>query len=420
MLTTIAAIAFLIFLSAFFSGAETALTAASRPVMHHLEREGDVRARLVIKLHSRRERLIGAILLGNNLVNVLASVLATSLLIGLAGESGVAYATILMTLLLVIFGEVLPKVYAIHNANRMSLRVARLISAVVVVLIPVTQALEVLVTGMLRLLRVRLGEEDAHAEEQLRGAIELHRGEDEEEVAEERAMLRSVLDLAEVTVGEIVTHRREVAALDVEQEPARIVEQVLESPYTRLPVWQGDPDNVVGVLHAKQLLREVWSRGGDLSRLNVADLAAKPWFIPESTTLLNQLLAFRARREHFALVVDEYGALMGIVTLEDILEEIVGEISDEHDLSVAGVRPAADGSFVVDGTVTIRDLNRQFDWQLPDEEAATIAGLVLYEARRIPEVGQVFRFHGFRFEVLRRRRNQITALKITPPPPPAD
>ncbi len=418
MLTTIAVIALLIVLSGFFSGSETALTAASRPVMHHLQLQGNARAELVLKLHRNQQRLIGAILLGNNLVNILVSVLATTILIGLFGEPGVVYATVIITLVVVIFAEVMPKAYAIHNANRVSLTVVRVVHLVVVVLAPVTHALEILVTGLLRALRVPMGQGEAHGEAQLRGAIELHHGV-EEEVAHERAMLRSILDLNDVSVGEIATHRKSVVAIEVDQEPTRIVEQVLESVYTRLPLWQGDPDNIVGVLHAKALLREVWAHPSALDRLNALDVAAKPWFIPESTTLLSQLQSFRTRREHFALVVDEYGALMGIVTLEDILEEIVGEISDEHDVFVAGLRPTGDDSFVVDGSVTIRDLNRQFDWQLPDEEASTIAGLVLFEARRIPEEGQVFRFHGFRFEVLRRRRNQIIALKVTPPPPAA-
>src|SRR5690606_11095371 len=189
------------------------------------------------------------------------------------------------------------------------------------------------------------------------------------------------------------------------------------SPYTRLPLWREEPDNIVGVLHVKALLRAVQANLGDVDKLDIVGLASPAWFIPESTTLLAQLRAFRARREHFALVVDEYGALMGIVTLEDILEEIVGDISDEHDVQVAGVEPQPDGSFVVAGVVTLRDLNRAFGWRLPDEEASTIAGLVLHEARQIPERGQVFVFHGMRFEILERQRNQIVRLLVTPPGP---
>jgi Mg2+/Co2+ transporter CorB len=192
------------------------------------------------------------------------------------------------------------------------------------------------------------------------------------------------------------------------------VSAVLESPHTRLPLWRDDPDNIVGVLHAKALLRAVQAEPSGLDKLDVMAIAIAPWFIPESTDLLSQLQAFRARHEHFAIVVDEYGEVLGIVTLEDILEEIVGEIADEHDVVIGGVQLQKDGSIVVDGAVTIRDLNRQFEWQLPDEAAATAAGLVLHEARRIPDVGQAFVFHGFRFEILGRQRNQITSIKVMP------
>jgi Mg2+/Co2+ transporter CorB len=260
-----------------------------------------------------------------------------------------------------------------------------------------------------------------HSEEELRGAIDLHAGEGEE-VRHERAMLRSILDLADVEVSEIITHRKQVGSIDAGLPPTEIVRAALESPHTRLPLWKDEPDNIVGVLHAKALLRAVQALPGNLDELDVLAIAHPPWFIPESTDLLSQLQAFRARHQHFAIVVDEYGEVLGIVTLEDILEEIVGEIADEHDVVIAdehdvvieGVKLQKDGSIVVDGAVTIRDLNRQFEWELPDEEAATVAGLVLYEARRIPEAGQTFVFHGFRFEILRRQRNQITSLKITP------
>jgi len=248
---------------------------------------------------------------------------------------------------------------------------------------------------------------------ELRGAIEVHATQDE--VREERRMLRSILELGDVEVGEVMTHRKNMVTLDADLPPEDIVDQILGSPYTRIPLWRNDHDNIIGVVHAKDVLRAIRALGGEVNKLDVSELASKPWFIPDSTTLLEQLEAFKARREHFALVVDEYGALMGVVTLEDILEEIVGDIVDEHDISVAGVRPQTDGSFVVDGTVTIRDLNRQFEWRLPDDQATTIAGLLLHESRQIPTAGQVFRFHGFRFEVVRRHRNQITSIRLTPP-----
>ncbi|MEQ8965719.1 MAG: HlyC/CorC family transporter [Azospirillaceae bacterium] len=411
---------FLLCLSAFFSGSETALTAASRAHMHQLEREGDKRASLVNRLIGDKEALIGALLLSNNLVNILASALATSVLITLFGEAGVAYATLGMTTLIVIFAEVLPKTYAINNADTASRAIAPIIRVVVIVLRPMVILITYVTRGVIRLFRADLGSiGDIGSDKELRGAIELHRG-PEEETAHERAMLRSILDLADVEVSEIMTHRRNVVAVEADLPKAELVDAVLASPYTRIPLWRGDSDNIVAVLHAKALLRALRRYGPELTELEILDICSSPWFIPDTTTLLDQLQAFRARREHFALVVDEYGSLQGVVTLEDILEEIVGDISDEHDLPVAGVRVQQNGSLIVEGTVTIRDLNRQFEWDLPDEEASTIAGLVLHEARRIPEVGQTFTFYGFRFEILRRQRNQITSLRITPPVEPEE
>ena len=415
---TIGAIFVLLLLSAFFSGSETALTAVSRPHMHHLLKTGDKRAGIIAKLHARMERLIGTILLVNNLVNILASALATSLLIGVFGDTGVAYATLVMTLLVLIFAEVLPKTYAINNANRTALSVAPVVRFLVLVLSPLSDAVQVVVRATLRLFSVstesNLG---AISDDELRGAIDLH-AETGSTDDQERAMLRSILDLDHVEVGEIMVHRKDIFTVDAGLSPTAILEQVITSPYTRIPMWRKKPDNIIGILHAKTLLSAVKLQAPAMEKLDIPGLAAKPWFIPESTTLLQQLHAFRKKREHFALVVDEYGVLMGIVTLEDILEEIVGDISDEFDIAVPGVRLQADDTFIIKGDVTIRDLNRQFDWSLPDDQAATLAGLVLHESRRIPDVGQVFNFYDFRFEILRRKRNQITSLRLSPPKHP--
>jgi len=415
---TIGAIFVLLLLSAFFSGSETALTAVSRPHMHHLLKTGDKRAGIIAKLHARMERLIGTILLVNNLVNILASALATSLLIGVFGDTGVAYATLVMTLLVLIFAEVLPKTYAINNADRTALSVAPVVRLLVLVLSPLSDAVQVVVRATLRLFSVstesNLG---AISDDELRGAIDIH-AETGSTDDQERAMLRSILDLDHVEVGEIMVHRKDIFTVDAGLSPTTILEQVIASPYTRIPMWRKKPDNIIGVLHAKTLLSAVKLQAPATEKLDIPGLAAKPWFIPESTTLLQQLHAFRKKREHFALVVDEYGVLMGIVTLEDILEEIVGDISDEFDIAVPGVRLQADDTFIIKGDVTIRDLNRQFDWSLPDDQAATLAGLVLHESRRIPDVGQVFNFYDFRFEILRRKRNQITSLRLSPPKHP--
>ncbi len=416
MLEFISAIGLLLVLSAFFSGSETALTAASKPAMHHLEQNGSHRASLVNRLRDDNERLIGAILLGNNLVNILASALATSVMIQMFGEAGIAYATLGMTLLVLLFAEILPKTYAINTADKSALAVAPIINVIVIVLSPFVHTINIIVRNTLRIVGIDITDVDIDIanETELRGAIDLHNGE-EEIVRHERAMLRSVLDLDDVQVAEIMTHRKDVNAIDGNAPATTIVKQIVESPFTRIPIWRDNYDNIVGVLHAKALLRKVWTHSGNIESIDVDQLATDPWFIPEQTLLLDQLEAFRERREHFALVVDEYGSFLGVVTLEDILEEIVGNIDDEHDDQVSAVTRQSDGSFLVDGRITIRDLNREFEWGLPDEVAATVAGLLLHEARRIPDVGQRFMFYGFRFDILQRQRNQITYVKITPP-----
>jgi len=412
VLTGVAILA-LLFLSGFFSGSETALTATSRGRMHTLEKEGDKRARIVNQLIEARERFLGAILLGNNLVNILASALATSLFLQLFGQAGVAYATLVMTALVVIFAEVMPKTYAIGNPERFALATAPILSVVVRLFSPVTAGVQVLVSSLLTMITKGEAEDHFSPRQEIRGAIDLHHRAGRV-VKYDRDMLGGVLDLPELAVSDIMVHRTKMETINADEPPEKLVEDVLHSPHTRLPIWQGDLDNIVGIVHAKALLRAVQEAQGDMSRIDILSVAAEPWFVPDTTSLKDQLNAFLKKKAHFALVVDEYGEVMGLVTLEDILEEIVGEISDELDVAVTGVRTQPDGSVIAEGTVPIRDLNRLLDWNLPDEEATTIAGLVIHEAETIPEQGQVFRFHGFRFEILRRQRNKITQLRISP------
>ncbi len=414
LVLTLAAILVLLMASAFFSGSETALTAASRSRLHHLAQRGNARALLVERLITRRERLIGAILLGNNAVNILASALATSLMIGIFGEAGVAYATIAMTVLIFVFAEVLPKTAAIRNAERTALAVAPPLRLMVAVLAPAVAAVEVVVGAILqRLSRREAGKRLVPVADELRGLFDLHAQEGRVR-KHYRDMLRSILDLSEVEVAEIMTHRKEMVTLNADLAIPEALTAVLESPYTRIPLWRDNPDNIVGVLHAKAMLRAIRRHGDEVEELELAGLSAAPWFVPDTTSLAEQLAAFRARHEHFALVVDEYGSLEGLVTLEDILEEIVGEISDEYDRPQTDMRRQADGSYVVEGGLTIRDVNRALDCRIPDEEAVTVAGLVIHEAEHIPEVGESFDLHGFRFEVLGRAENRLTALRMTP------
>lgn len=414
---SITAIFVLLLLSAFFSGSETALTAASKVRLKAREKEGNKRAALTNKIRDKKDRMIGALLLGNNLVNILASALATSVLIKLFGESGVIYATLIMTLLVLIFAEVLPKTYALHNAEKMSMRIAPIIRLVIILFAPVTEAVTWIVRKVLNVFGVNISKVAAGSHlELLRGAIDMHKGEGpKQQTQEQRAMLRSILDLAEVDTEDIMIHRKNVMMIDVDKPVEEVIADVMNSPYTRLPLWKDNPDNIVGVLHARELLREYMDVGSDIEKINLMRVAMAPWFVPETTNLYDQLQAFRERKEHFAVVVDEYGSFMGIVTLEDVLEEIVGDIDDEHDEVVSGVRRLSNGSYIIDGTVPLRDLNRAFGWGLPHEDYATIAGLVLFESQMVPDVGQSFRFHGFQIDVVRKQRNQITLVRLTPP-----
>ncbi len=414
LLFSFAAVVALLACSAFFSGSETALTAASRAWIHGRAREGDRRAEIVERLLQDRERLIGAILLGNNLVNILASALATRSFLLLVGEAGVVYATLVMTTLVLIFAEVLPKSWAIANPNRVALSVARPVALLVGLLSPVVAVVGAIVRGTLGLFGIDLAgrREVLSVHEELRDTIDLGAREGGLKKSY-RDMLGSILDLDEVTVEDVMIHRKNMAMIDLAAPAERIVDRITESPYTRLPVFKGNPENIVGILHAKDVLRAL-RRCGSAGRIDVASLLHEPWFVPETTTLREQLNAFLRRHAHFALVVDEYGALQGLVTLEDILEEIVGDIADEFDTVAHGIRVLDDGWVLVDGTTSIRDLNRHFDWELPDDDASTIAGLVIYEAETIPIVGQKFRFHGFEFEIVGRRRNQITQIRMRP------
>lgn len=411
----LAIVVFCLCLSAFFSASETALTAASRARMHALESGGDKRATIVNRLLLTRERLIGAVLVGNNIVNVGVSSFTTVVLVGIFGDAGVIYATLLMSLFIIVFAEVTPKTVAIIKPDQVALLFARPVSWAVALFSPLLFAIEALVRLILRPFGVIIGENQSmlSAHDEIKGTVDLlHR--EGGVVKSDRDMMGGLLDLKELTVEDVMIHRTKMRTIDADLSPAEIVREVLASPYTRMPLWRGTTENIIGVLHAKDLLRALDAVGGDASKLNVQQISFSAWFVPVNSSLTGQLKAFLAKKTHFALAVDEYGEVMGLVTLEDILEEIVGDIKDEHDLTVQGVRPQPDGTVVVDGAVPIRDVNRAMEWNLPDEEATTIAGLVIHEARLIPDAGQAFTFHGFRFEVMRRSRNKITSLKITP------
>ena len=420
---TAAAIFGLLLLSAFFSGSETALTASSRAKLKAQADRGTLGAASAMKITEDSERMIGAILLGNNVVNILSASLATALLTRVFGDSGVALATLGMTALVLVFGEVLPKTVAITYPEPVATRVAPVIRVLILIFAPVVAVVRVLVRGVLRLFGVRADPEAnvLAIREEIMGAIEL--GHEEGAVEkEDRDRLLATLDLSDRTVEEVMRHRSQIEMIDAAAGPERILAQILASPHSRLPIFDGSDENIVGVVHAKDVLRELdrvlrgaEGRPGTVADFDVMKVARKPYFVPETTDLDDQMRQFLKRRTHFALVVDEYGSLRGLITLEDIIEEIVGDITDEFDVTgEATPRPNDAGDYVIDGAMTIRDLNRALDWNLPDDEANTVAGLVIHEAQTIPNEGQVFSFHGFRFEVMTKRENRIARLKVRP------
>ena len=403
----------LIIVSGFFSGAETGLTASSRARLHDMERRGSSRARIALKLLESPERLIGALLLGNNIANITASAVATAALIKIFGDSGAVIASAVMTVLILIFAEVMPKTYGITYPERMAMAVAPLMRVISAVLGPIVMTVEFIVKMTLRLFGVNV-DDNANvfsAHDELRGAIDLHHKEGAV-VKEDRDRLSGMLDLKDLEVLDVMVHRTQMETLDGGMPPKELVAAVLASGHTRIPVWRDKPDNIIGVLHAKTLFAALQKVDGEAGKIKIDELLSDPWFVPDTRPLEDQLNAFLRRKSHFAIVVDEYGETQGLITLEDIIEEIVGDIKDEFDAVATGVRKTKDGAMIIDGSLPLRDLNRAFEWHLPDEEATTLAGLVIHEARMIPSAGQVFTFHGFRFEVLKKKRQQITSLKV--------
>ena len=422
---SVSAIAALLILSGFFSGSETALTAASRGKLRARADKGSRGAQRALDVTEDSERLIGSVLLGNNLVNILATSLATALLAKSFGESAVVLATLVMTILVLIFAEVLPKTYAITNAESAASLVSRPIQIVTLVFSPIVSAVRWVVRAMLRLFGVETDPDTnvLAVREEIAGALKIGHSEGIVE-KEDRDRILGALDLADRTVDEIMLHRSDIEMVNAEANPMQMLDQCLESNHTRLPVFKDNQENIIGVLHAKDLARTIYRiiSGSKepktaLHNFDITEVSKKPYFVPDTTTLDDQMREFLRLHTHFALVVDEYGSLQGLITLEDILEEIVGEITDEFDEAEdSTLERTPEGHFIVEGGMTIRDFNRATDCTLPDEEANTVAGLVIHESQMIPTVGQVFSFHGFRFEVTEREGNRITELKLRPLP----
>lgn len=402
-------------ISAFFSAAETALTAISRARIFQLVMDGNRRAQIASNLRRHKESLIGGILLGNNAVNIAASAIATSFAIKVFGNSdeSLVGVTLVMTFLVVVFSEILPKTYAIQNSEKVSLLLAPPISLVVKLLYPITHAIQILIRYPLKWIGsdVRASETLISTSDIIRGTIELHHREGNM-IKQDRDMLGSILDLNDIEVKDIMIHRTRVEMLNAAMPAEEMIHKAVSTLHSRIPLWKGESDNIVGLLHVKTLVKTVSENPDGISSEKILAICHKPWFIPETTTLRDQLLAFRRERQHLAFVVDEYGAWLGIVTLEDIIEEIVGDIDDEHDEAKNLVQKMGDDIYLISGSVTLRDLNRQLDWNLPDGDASTVAGLLMHKAENIPAVGEQHNIEGFMFTVVEKTNRRVTRVRI--------
>jgi Mg2+/Co2+ transporter CorB len=411
----LAVVALGVLLTGFLAAADAALHAISRARLAAQEKAGSRRAAIALRVLDDRERLSGVFLLARTLVKTATASFAAYAALASFGASGAAGLAIAVALIIVVLGELAPRMAAVADPERMALKLVRPVARLLAVFGPPVRLMQWFARRVLGLFGLRIDSQRPvlAIDEILRDQVELMRQGGMVEKAD-GDMVSGLLDLKQLAVDDVMIHRTKMRTINLDLGPETIVREVLASPYTRMPLWRDKPENIVGILHAKDLLRALDAAGGDAGKLDVAAIAFAPWFVPVNTPLPEQLKGFLARKTHFALVVDEYGEVMGLVTLEDILEEIVGDIRDEHDVAVPGLRQQPDGAVIVDGGVPIRDLNRAMDWQLPDAEATTIAGLVIHEARAIPDAGQAFTFHGFRFEVMRKSRNRLTALRIAP------
>ncbi len=402
----------LLILSFLFSGAEIGLTSISRSRVNKLKLDGNKKAKVIDHLLNKNELTIGTILLGNTIINITCSALLTAIVINFFGNEGVFLLTITMTFCILLFCEVLPKTYAMQNPEKFTSFSAYFVLFFVKIFSPLTSGIQFIVNLILKLCGPHKDREVISAADAMRNIIVLHRSEGTM-LKQDLDMLNSILDLAETEISEIMTHRRNLFSLDIDRNKEELIREILTSSHSRVPLWQKEPDNIIGVVHVKNLINALREKDNRTEEVNITQVMSKPWFIPESTPLSVQLHNFRKNRKHLAFLVDEYGALQGIVTLEDILEEIVGEISDEHDLITDNfIKKISDNTYHIEGKSTIRNINRQLHWNLPDEEATTLAGMIVNEIERIPDEGEEFSMYGFYFKILKKDKNTITAIEV--------
>lgn len=406
-------------LSGLISGSETAVTSASRAYLYHLAKKGDKRAKKAILLQENIGTSIGTILVLNQLVLYLIPIGSTLFSIRYLTAGEAAILQMVLAVCIVIYAEIFPKMLALRFTTQFALFIAPAILKMVVLLKPIIAILELCAKLTLRMIGIKAEKESIpdQADEELRGAIEMHASEGDEEETQKKSMLKSILDLEEISVSHAMVHRKNLRTINAALPIEKIAEELTSCPFSRVPLWVDNPENIIGILKTKTFFRALQLQNGNMEKIKLSNLMSVPWFIPETTHLLDQLQSFQKKREHFALVVDEYGDLMGCITLEDILEEIVGEIADEYDTIATGINVQQDGAIIADGSTPIRDLNRQFDLNIPEDDAATIAGYVMHEVRKIPDAGQTYVLSGIKIEILRRQGNQVSLVRVTPPAP---
>lgn len=392
-----------------FSGSETSVTSVNRSKIHKLANKGDKRAKKLLNLIDKKNELISSILVGNNIVNILASVLATAILIEYFGSNGIFYSTLVMTCLIVIFAEVLPKNIALIKADRFALFFSWPLTIFVKIFYPINLILKSLNLVIYKIFGIDHNKKNISVTEDIRNMIDMH--EDEGDLhKDESSMINAILDLKEITVEKIMTHRKNIFSFDI-NETDKIYSIIAKSSFSRIPVWQDNPNNILGIIHAKNILSNL-DHEGKIDIKKIKESIIKPWFIPETTRVKDQLNEFINRKEKIAFVVDEYGELMGLISLEDIIEEIVGNIFDEKDFSTIGIRRIKDNQYRIRGDVNIRDINRELDIKLPENNASTLAGYLIYKTEAFPEVGQTFKFNDIIYEILNKNKNQITQIKV--------
>lgn len=392
-----------------FSGSETSVTSVNRSKIHKLANKGDKRAKKLLNLIDKKNDLISSILVGNNIVNILASVLATAILIEYFGSNGIFYSTLVMTCLIVIFAEVLPKNIALIKADRFALFFSWPLTIFVKIFYPINLILKSLNLVIYKIFGIDHNKKNISVTEDIRNMIDMH--EDEGDLhKDESSMINAILDLKEITVEKIMTHRKNIFSFDI-NETDKIYSIIAKSSFSRIPVWQDNPNNILGIIHAKNILSNL-DHEGKIDIKKIKESIIKPWFIPETTRVKDQLNEFINRKEKIAFVVDEYGELMGLISLEDIIEEIVGNIFDEKDFSTIGIRRIKDNQYRIRGDVNIRDINRELDIKLPENNASTLAGYLIYKTEAFPEVGQTFKFNDIIYEILNKNKNQITQIKV--------